>query len=298
MTDIDMSIEAKSDQLNADDLMDGPRTITITKVTGQPDVKEQPVSIHYEGDGGKPYKPCKTMRRLMVGAWGKYTSKYAGRSMTLFRDAAVSFGGMQVGGIRISHMSDIDEKKTVALMVTRGRKAPFTILPLIKNAPSAERDAATTWAEGFIAKLANFTELAAVDGFENEKSAKLAELKTARPDLHSRVVEAITQRKEALGIASTDFDDDEFGSGPTDEPDSNTNDAATDEPTDERTPAEEAVEKVIAQADAAKTTAALDKIIKEAEPHVPFMPPELGARLEIAFDRNRRRLEPQPEPAK
>jgi len=135
MIDMSQFIVARSDQLNADDLLDAPRTITISKVTAAPDAAEQPVSIHYEGDNGKPFKPCKTVRRIMVGVWGKDASKYVGRSMTLYRDPTVAFGGMQVGGIRVSHMSNIDEKKTVALMVTRGRKAPFTILPL-KDAPA------------------------------------------------------------------------------------------------------------------------------------------------------------------
>lgn len=137
MVDMSQFIAARSDQLNADDLMDSPRTITITKVTAQPDTAEQPVSIHYENGEGRVFKPCKTVRRIMVGVWGKNAADYAGRSMTLYRDPTVAFGGMQVGGIRVSHMSHIDAKKTVALQVTRGRKAPFTILPLEQPASSA-----------------------------------------------------------------------------------------------------------------------------------------------------------------
>jgi hypothetical protein len=68
-------------------------------VTAQPDSADQPVSIHYEGGEGRPFKPCKTVRRIMVGVWGKDASKYVGRSMTLYRDPSVAFGGMQVGGI-------------------------------------------------------------------------------------------------------------------------------------------------------------------------------------------------------
>lgn len=134
MVDMGNFIVAKSDQLNSDDLMTGPRTITITKVTAAPDAAEQPVSIHYEGGEGRPWKPCKTMRRVLVAMWGRDASHYAGRSLTLYRDPTVAFGGLQVGGIRISHMSDIDGDQTVALLVTRGRKAPFKIKPLL-NAP-------------------------------------------------------------------------------------------------------------------------------------------------------------------
>ncbi len=51
------AIKPKSDQLNADDLLTGPRTITITEVVNR-ETPDQPVWIRYEGDGGKPYKPC------------------------------------------------------------------------------------------------------------------------------------------------------------------------------------------------------------------------------------------------
>lgn len=205
---IDMSafIAAKSDQLNADDLMDSPRTITITKVTASPDAAEQPVSIHYEGDNGKPFKPCKTMRRILVGVWGKDASRYVGRSMTLYRDPNVAFGGLQVGGIRISHMSDISEDKTVALLVTRGRKAPFKIKPLkVGQGAETTADAAEQWANGFIAKLDTFIEESAIDAWENEKSAKLKELAAKRPELYTRCRDAIALRKTEIAPADDSF---------------------------------------------------------------------------------------------
>lgn len=127
---IDMSrfIEAKSDQLNADDLIGNTRTITITKVAGSDG--DQPIAIYYEGDGGKPFKPCKTIRRVLMGVWGRYANEYVGKSMTLYRDNAVTFGGLQVGGIRISHMSGIDKETTVVVMKSKGKKAGMKILPL------------------------------------------------------------------------------------------------------------------------------------------------------------------------
>lgn len=135
---MDMSkfIIAKSDQLNSDDLVGGPITVTISGVKGS-DNPEQPVSISYEGDAGKPYKPCKSMRRVMVGVWGMDAAKYVGRSMTLYRDPDVQFGGMKVGGIRISHMSDIDAKKSMALTSTRGKKGLYTVQPLTGAAKTA-----------------------------------------------------------------------------------------------------------------------------------------------------------------
>ena len=142
MSDMGQVIIPKSDQLNADDLLTGPKTIKITGVTvrgGQ----EQPVSIHYEGDDGKPYKSCKSMNRVLVMAWGPDSSKYVGRSLTLYCDPKVKWGGMEVGGIRISHMSDIDSKLTMALTVTRANKKPFTVLPLQKQNPAAQAPTGT-----------------------------------------------------------------------------------------------------------------------------------------------------------
>ena len=136
MDDMRQTIIPKSDQLNADDLIGRELTIKITGV----DIKggqEQPVSIHFEGDNGKPYKACKSMCRVMVSAWGPDSKKYVGRSMTLYRDPKVKWGGMEVGGIRISHMSDIADDMTMALTVTRANKKPFTVQPIKRDAKPA-----------------------------------------------------------------------------------------------------------------------------------------------------------------
>ena len=133
MSDMKQVIVPKSDQLNADDLISGPVTVKITGVSikgGQ----EQPIAISFEGDNGKPYKPCKSMCRVMVAAWGADSKKYAGRSMTLYRDPSVKWAGMEVGGIRISHMSDIDTAMTMALTMTRSNRKPFTVKPLTDSA--------------------------------------------------------------------------------------------------------------------------------------------------------------------
>lgn len=133
MNDMRAVIVPKSDQINADDLLGGPITITIKEVSIRPGT-EQPVSIHFEGDGGKPYKPCKSMARVMVTCWGPDANEYAGHSMTLYCDPKVMWGGMAVGGIRISHMSHIKTAHTMALTATKGSRKPFTVKPLAEDA--------------------------------------------------------------------------------------------------------------------------------------------------------------------
>ena len=130
MTDLSSTIIPKSDQLNSDDLISGPRTVTITKVSADPSSAEQPIAVSFEGDNGKPYKPCKSMRRVMVQLWGSDGSKYPGRSMTLYRDPTVKWGGLEIGGIRISHMSHIDKTVTIALTASRASRKPFTVEPM------------------------------------------------------------------------------------------------------------------------------------------------------------------------
>ena len=128
MTDLSKTIEAKSAQLNSDDLQAAPRTIKITKVSAGS--AEQPIAVNYEGDDGKPFYPCKSMRRVLVAVWGADGASYIGRSMTLYRDPEVKFGGIAVGGIRISHMSHLDKPLMMALTATRGSKKPYTVKPL------------------------------------------------------------------------------------------------------------------------------------------------------------------------
>jgi hypothetical protein len=127
--DLTPTITPKSDQLNADDLIGEPITIKVTglKGTNEP---TQPIAISYQGDNGKPYKPCKSMRRILVSCWGANGAEYVGRSMTLYRDNEVAFGGIKVGGIRISHLSHIEGPLTLALTVTRASRKPYTVQPL------------------------------------------------------------------------------------------------------------------------------------------------------------------------
>lgn len=128
--DLSHTIVPKSDQLNADDLIAGDITITVTDIKAS-DSPDQPVIIHYENDNGRPYKPCKSMRRVLIQAWGANGKQWIGKSMKLYRDPDVKFGGQAVGGIRISHLSDIDRDMNFMLTVTRARRAAYSVKKLV-----------------------------------------------------------------------------------------------------------------------------------------------------------------------
>lgn len=132
--DITDAAAPKSDQINADDLMSGPRTVTITDV--RQGNSEQPVEIVTAEFGpGRPYRPGKSMIRVLINAWGAEASTYKGRRLTIYRDPEIAFGPSKVGGIRISHMSHISKKLTLALTVTRGKRAPYIVEPLPDGPP-------------------------------------------------------------------------------------------------------------------------------------------------------------------
>lgn len=125
--DISQTTKPRSDQMNADDVTI-PVTVTIRDVRAGN--AEQPVEVHVDGYEGRPYKPGKSMRRVLVALWGPEASAYVGRRLTLFNDQTIRFGKEVTGGIRISHASHIDKPLTIPLTVTRGRRAPFTVQPL------------------------------------------------------------------------------------------------------------------------------------------------------------------------
>lgn len=126
--DLTDSIAPRSDQMNYDDMVTGPRTVTVAHVKAGN--TEQPVEIHLVEHPGRPFKPSKTVRRILVAAWGKDSDLYAGRRMTLYGDPAVRFGGKEVGGIRVSHLSHLDKPLRLPVTVTRGQKALATVQPL------------------------------------------------------------------------------------------------------------------------------------------------------------------------
>jgi cell division protein ZapA (FtsZ GTPase activity inhibitor) len=144
------TIIPKSDQLNADDLILGPITIKVTEIKEAERNGFKAFDVYYEGDNGKPYKPCKGMRRVIVSSWGKDGTAYIGRSMTLYCDDTVLFGGIAVGGIRISHLSHIEKDLTLALTVSRASRKPYTVkrldvaTPVTDVAALAAIDAANT----------------------------------------------------------------------------------------------------------------------------------------------------------
>uniref|UniRef100_UPI003F49410E hypothetical protein n=1 Tax=Arthrobacter silvisoli TaxID=2291022 RepID=UPI003F49410E len=135
--DLTESIAPKSDQLDAVDLLSGPRTFTIQSVSRGN--AEQPFNFHL-AEFPRVWRPGKSMRRVIVAAWGPSADAYTGKRITLYCDPSVQFGGELVGGTRISHMSGLDKPLKVPLLIKRGKSSTFTVQPLTEAPAAPKRD--------------------------------------------------------------------------------------------------------------------------------------------------------------
>jgi hypothetical protein len=132
--DIGDTIAPKSDQLDAVDLLTGPRVFTIERVTKNN--AEQPFNIHL-AEFPRPWRPGLSMRRVLVDCWGPDAATYAGRRVKLWCDRTVRFGNEEVGGTRILALSHIDRRLSIPLLVSRGRTEMYRVEPLPDDAPNS-----------------------------------------------------------------------------------------------------------------------------------------------------------------
>jgi hypothetical protein len=125
------TIVPKSDQINYDDLAGGikRRVKVVSLKRGGGD--DQPVRVLIEdaasGEKLRDYVPCKSMRRVLIAAWGDKGAAWVGKVMELYGDPTVTWGGEAIGGLRISALSGIDKPLTLALSMTRGKRKQVTI---------------------------------------------------------------------------------------------------------------------------------------------------------------------------
>jgi hypothetical protein len=146
MTDKPLSEEAiheackpKSDRLNFEDFQNAPRIYTVIKATEGD--SEAPIFVYLEGEP-RPYKPCKTMIRVLKAAWGTKASDWIGKRLELYGDPTVKWAGVEVGGIRISKVSGIDKPLDLMLTINRGKRSTRRVEPLptepTKSEPAKE----------------------------------------------------------------------------------------------------------------------------------------------------------------
>lgn len=204
--------QAKSDQINAADLLGGPLVCQINDIqmTGSAD---QPISIFVDSHP-QPWKPSKTSRRVLAACWSDAEpSDWVGRFVVLYNDPSVIWAGKAEGGIRCSHLSHISERKTIMVNATRGKKAAQVVEPYYAQAESAPTQP-VFWPEDAFEKQFKNAEPKLISGEKSaddiigalEKKAPLTEGQKARIRRAKPVEQAVEEESPQL-----DDDGDPFG---------------------------------------------------------------------------------------
>lgn len=139
MTDVSFAMQAKSDQLNAADIMGAEPVICIRDVVVSQ--SEQPVVVYYHGDNNRPWKPSKGMIRILAAAWGTDSAAWVGKSAQVYMDPSVTYAGQAVGGIRIKALSDIPERGlSCTITLNRKKRQPYPVAHLDTSRPAYPAD--------------------------------------------------------------------------------------------------------------------------------------------------------------
>src|SRR5436190_11297519 len=210
--DLTDTIAPTSDQLDAVDLLSGPRTFTIDAIGAGN--AEQPVNIKLV-EFPRVWRPGKSMRRVLVACWGVDGSKYVGRRVTLYCDPEVRFGGQAVGGTRISHLSHIDKPRQIPLLVTRGKSAIFTVRPLVETTEDRVAEYKREWKTATVERRkAIKEEVAALTSGRRPATEPVAE------EVQPEVAE-VEEQGDPEQFEAEDVDDNAFPDDPTlpDDPD-------------------------------------------------------------------------------
>ena len=153
---IPIRTEPKSDQINADDLAPGQTLVlTVREVRPGPDAKQ---AIDIVTEHPRVYRPCLTMRRVLMACWGGVVdgqldpAAWVGKRLELYTDPTVRFGSDLTGGLRIKALSGISKSYSVALTVTKGKRATYSV-GVLPDAPKPQQPTKPTDLPKFVAAV-------------------------------------------------------------------------------------------------------------------------------------------------
>ena len=141
MANVSEAMQANSNQLNAADIMGVEPIITVQSVNLTNEAGKKTVWVHYHGGEGRPWRVSTGMVRILSAGWGPESDNWIGKSVKIFNEPTVRFGGKEVGGVQIRAMSDIPERGIKAtLSINRTKRVPFPVAHLAMQAPSYPED--------------------------------------------------------------------------------------------------------------------------------------------------------------
>lgn len=193
--DISPAVLATSDVLNAGDVL-GDVTITVMGAvpsevrteSGQKVVKVNLITDVYGPE--RPWVMPKTPLKEVGKVWGKDTTAWVGRRMTLFNLTSVTNKGKVTGGVRIKAMSHIDKPITYAPPAADGlgKGGKLTIQPL-PDAPTPAPDASKVPAA--VNAISTAATLDALDAIETHA-------RSLGIEGHADIVAALETRRQEL----------------------------------------------------------------------------------------------------
>jgi hypothetical protein len=147
-------IEIKTDQLNYEHFLGGSITFKVARIGSKKDQGKKKLLIYMEGHDGTPFVPCMGMIKCLSSpdGWGEKLADWVGRSITLFGDSKVMYGGKEIGGVRVSHISHIAADYVTKIAERRGVRIDYLIRKLAVT-QAAPAPAAAYPADQFAAKL-------------------------------------------------------------------------------------------------------------------------------------------------
>ena len=190
----------ESDTLAGDDLIAGPRVITIKAICVEKG-QDRPLIINFHGDEGRPFKPCKTTARTLASLWGGDFEKWVGRSVELYRDPDVVYAGKNTGGVRVKAVSDITQRQDVPERLNGKQVKVRKIEPLKVQSPHPEpqKDTPQDAADKLVSNIGRAPSLEKLnDWFAGKPTQTLEKLESNSSDLADKVKAALKAKREAF----------------------------------------------------------------------------------------------------
>ena len=195
MIDLTKHIQADSDCLVAADLVGGPLTILVERVTESGKNDKKKIDIFY-ANSEKPFRPCKSMLRILCELW-KTTdaTTFIGRGITLYREPDCMWKGEKTPGVRICGLSHIEKAVTVVANERRGKMATYQIEPIRPWPPAAPEPQAQPTPEDRLQRTLDGIARASIPALEAAEAA--LKQRTESGEIQPDQAELIRARIEA-----------------------------------------------------------------------------------------------------
>jgi hypothetical protein len=142
------------------------------------------------------------MIRVMRTLWGDTAATWCNHSVTLYNDPEVQYGGVKVGGIRISHATGIEQAVMLALTAKKGQRKPYQVKPLVIAAvvddTAKKLAAATTKKTKIVAEIAACETQEAVIAVLDREAGAMDRFAADYPALGKEVNEAVSIKQGEL----------------------------------------------------------------------------------------------------